>query len=42
MTCHICLSNDTSKKIDRLDLCEICFKDVTRRLEEHEKDKPHS
>ena len=37
MTCHICLSSDTSKRIDRLDLCEDCYKEVIRRLEEHEK-----
>ena len=37
MTCHICLSSDTSKKIDRLDLCATCYNEVTKRLEEDEK-----
>lgn len=37
MTCHICLSSNDNQKIDRLDLCEVCYKEVTRRLEEYEK-----
>ena len=43
MTCHICLSNDNSKTIDRLDLCLECYKEVSRRLDEHEtKEQSHS
>ena len=34
MGCHICLGEDATKKIDRLDLCEPCFKEVEKRLEE--------
>lgn len=34
MVCHICLSNDTSRKIDRLDLCDRCFKEVEKRIGE--------
>jgi len=37
MTCHICLSTNDNQKIDRLDLCEVCYKEVIRRLEEYEK-----
>ena len=33
MGCHICLGEDATKKIDRLDLCEHCFKEVEKRLE---------
>ena len=39
MTCHICLSSDNSKTIDRLDLCANCYSDVMRRLEKHEKEQ---
>ena len=39
MTCHICLSSDNSKTIDRLDLCTTCYKEVTKRLEEYEKNE---
>jgi hypothetical protein len=34
MVCHICLSDDTARRIDRLDLCERCFSEITKRLEE--------
>ena len=39
MTCHICLPSDNSKTIDRLDLCATCYKEVTKRLEEYEKNE---
>ena len=34
MVCHICLDKDATQKIDRLDLCERCFKEVEKRLGE--------
>ena len=34
MVCHICLDEDATKKIDRLDLCVRCYKEVSKRLEE--------
>jgi len=34
MVCNICLSNDIARMIDRLDLCERCYRDVIKRLEE--------
>jgi len=34
MVCHICLDKNDTKKIDRLDLCVRCYKEVSKRLEE--------
>ena len=34
MVCHICLTTDTSKRIDRLDLCVPCYDEIIKRLNE--------
>ena len=36
MVCHICLSEDVNKKIDRLDLCISCYNKVKKELDKKE------
>ena len=39
MVCHICLSDDVNKKIDRLDLCVSCYNKVRKELDKKEKEE---
>jgi hypothetical protein len=36
--CNICLREQDTTKLDRLDLCSPCMKEVKNRMEEYEEE----
>jgi len=38
MMCHICLSDKTTEKLDRLDICDQCMVKVKEKVKEYEEE----
>lgn len=36
--CNICLGEKETEKLDRLDICSVCMKDVKRKVKEYEEE----
>ena len=36
--CNICLGDEKTEKLDRLDICSVCMEDVKRKVKEYEKE----